>query len=361
VSDPDWRETMRACTRGLFNQRPRSASQWLRDAADALAPELGPDVYGEGAIVQELEARVAGLLGAEAALLMPSGTMAQQIALRIHCDRRGTRTVAFHPTCHLELHEHAGYAHLHGLVAELVGDRDRLIELADLESLHVPLGALLIELPQREIGGRLPDWDDLIAQVGWARERGAAVHLDGARLWEASPYYRRAPAEIAALFDSVYVSLYKGLGALAGSVLAGSRELVDEARVWRRRHGGALYALFPFAASAARGLDELVGRMGEFLAHAQALAGALGDVPEISVVPMPPQTPLFHLHLRGEREALWERMLEVARDERVWLGHRPAPTVLAGVSRIELHLGEPALEITAAEAAKLFARVVASG
>ena len=361
MTEPDWREVMRSCERGLYGRRPRPAAQRLREAADALAPDAAPDGYGEGAVVEELEARVAALLGTEAAVLMPTGTMAQQIALRIHCDRRGTRTVAFHPTCHLELHEHAAYAHLHGLVAELVGARDRLIGLDDLELLHGPLGALLLELPQREIGGRLPEWDDLLAQVGWARERGAAVHLDGARLWEAAPYYDRDPAELAGLFDSVYVSLYKGLGGLAGSVLAGPTELVDEARVWRRRHGGALYALFPLAAAATHGLDELLDRMGEFLAHARALAGALREVPGISVVPDPPQTALFHLHLHGDRDALWERMLTVAHDRRVWLAHRPAPTVIDGVCRIELHLGEPSLEVSPAEAAELLAQVVAEG
>jgi threonine aldolase len=147
--------------------------------------------------------------------------MAQQIAQRLHCDRRGTRTIAFHPTCHLELHEHAGYAHLHGLKAELIGDRDRLIELDDLKALPVPVGAILLELPQREIGGQLPEWDDLVAQVDWARDCGAALHLDGARIWETAPYDERSHSEIAGLFDTVYVSLYKGLLGLSGSILAG--------------------------------------------------------------------------------------------------------------------------------------------
>src|SRR5439155_2093242 len=114
------------------------------------------------------ERRVAELLGKDAAALMPSGTMAQQIALRIHCSRRGVGTVAFHPTCHLELHEHSAYAHLHGLHAELLGEPNRLIRLDHLEALRVPLGALLLELPQREIGGLLPEWEELTAQTAWA-------------------------------------------------------------------------------------------------------------------------------------------------------------------------------------------------
>src|SRR6185436_8253445 len=107
---------------------------------------------------------------------------------------------------------------------------------ADLEAVNEPLAALLIELPQREIGGRLPAWDDLVAQVTYAREHGAAVHLDGARLWESGPFYDRPLAEIAALFDTVYVSFYKGLGGLAGSMLLGEDDVVTEARAWRSRH-----------------------------------------------------------------------------------------------------------------------------
>jgi threonine aldolase len=358
MDDSGWREIMYGCERWLAVQRPRTAAEILHAAADALPVDGRPDAYGEGAIVEEIEARVAQLLTCEAAVVMPTGTMAQQIALRIHAEQRGLRTVAFHPTCHLELHERGGYAQLHGLAAELVGQPDQLISLSDLEQVHVGLAALLLELPQREIGGRLPEWDDLVAQTDWARERAIALHLDGARLWEAAPYYGRAPGEVAALFDTIYVSLYKGLGGFAGCLLAGSSQTIAQARVWRRRHGGTLYGLFPLVASALDGLQRRVERMGEFLGHARALADALRDLPGIDVVPDPPQTALLHLHLHGDCERIWERMLEIAGDRRVWLGHRPAPTVVAGVCRLELHLGEAALEIGAVEAAELFAAAV---
>jgi len=337
-----------------------SAAELLRAAADALPPDARPDRYGEGELVEAFERRVADLLGKDAAVLCPSGTMAQQIALRIHCDRRGIDTVAFHPTCHLELHEHGGYAHLHGLKAELVGGRDRLIELEDLRSLHAPIGALLLELPQREIGGRLPEWEDLVGQIGWARSRDAATHLDGARIWESAPYYERSYSEIAALFDTVYVSLYKGLGGFGGCLLAGPEELVVEARVWRRRHGGALSNLFPFAAAAQRGLDLLVPQMPRFLEHARALVAALREVPGITVVPDPPQTPLFHVHLRGDRTGLQERALDLAQERRVWMFHKLEPSVVPGINMLELNVGEPALDISPQEAAELFAAVIAS-
>ena len=132
----------------------------------------------------------------------------------MHADRSGRRGVAWHPTCHLEIHESRAYQLLHGLHARTVGAPDRLLTLADLEEVKETLGTLLLELPQREIGGQLPAWEELEAQVGWARERGLAVHLDGARLWEARTFYERPLSEIAGLFDSVYVSFYKGLGGM---------------------------------------------------------------------------------------------------------------------------------------------------
>ncbi|MCA9490509.1 MAG: beta-1,3-galactosyltransferase, partial [Myxococcales bacterium] len=151
----------------------------------AMAEEAGDesaDVYGRGALIEGFEREVATLLGKPAAVFVPSGTMAQQVALRIAADARGLRTVAFHPTCHLEVHEQRGYAHLHGLVARLVGAPRQPVLRADLDALDEPVAALLLELPQREIGGVLPPWSEVEAMAAWARERGVALHLDGARL-----------------------------------------------------------------------------------------------------------------------------------------------------------------------------------
>src|SRR4029077_1170607 len=161
--------------------------------------DLAADEYGEGGTVAVLEAEVRALLGRPGAVFMPSGTMAQQIALRVHADRRGRRVVAFHPTCHLELHEDKAYQRLHGLIGRTLGDGRELLSLADLESVDEPLAALLVELPQREIGGRLPGGGAVAARGGGPRERGAAVPLDGARLWECGPFYARPLSDIAGL------------------------------------------------------------------------------------------------------------------------------------------------------------------
>ncbi len=336
----------------------------VRDRLAALAEATGEDeradMYGSGERIERIEQQSAELLGKEAAVFMPTGTMAQQIALRIWCERRGIRTIAFHPTCHLELHEQKGYQLLHGLHGRLVGDPNRLIALADLESIHEPLAALLLELPQREIGGLLPGWDDLVAQTAWAREREIALHLDGARLWEAAPFYERSYAEIAGLFDSVYVSFYKGLGALAGAALAGDAELIAEARVWQRRHGGNLVTMHPFVVSAELALAaERLSRIPAYLDHARALAEALATVDGIEIVPDPPQTPLFHILLRGDRQPLADAALSLAEERKVFLFADPSSTTSPRWQRHEVMVGEVTLLLQPGEVRDLYAEILA--
>jgi len=179
-----------------------------------------PDRYGDGALIGDFEAKIAALLGCEAAVFMPSGTMAQQIALRIHAEETGVDSFAMHPTSHLELHEMRGYSRVQRLDAVLLGPRARPTLAADLAAWPERLAALLIELPAREIGGQLPTWDELTGLATLARSRKIRLHMDGARLWEAREAYApRSHAEICALFDTVYVSFYKGIGALAGAAL----------------------------------------------------------------------------------------------------------------------------------------------
>jgi hypothetical protein len=119
---------------------------------------------------------------------------------------------------------------------------------------------------------------------------------------------------------------------------------------WGRSIGRAI-------AGAQCGLDALIEQMPRFLEHARALGAALDEVPGIVVVPSPPQSPLFHLHLRGDPVLLRERALEVARQRRVWLFHRLEPSVVPNVNKLELNVGEPALDITPGKAAELFAIV----
>ena len=341
------------CERALFGVGLRSAGDALGEIATLSADELQPDTYGDGGVVALLENEVRTLLGKPAAAFFPSGTMAQQIALRIHADRRASRVVAFHPTCHLELHEDKAYQRLHGLVGRTVGNPRELLTLADVEAVKEPLAALLLELPQREIGGRLPAWKDLVAVTGHARGRGAAVHLDGARLWEAGPFYGRPLSAVAGLFDTVYVSFYKGLGGLAGSMLLGEEDVIAEARAWRKRHGGTLFRLWPYAAAGLAGLRARLPRMPAYAEHARAIAAELARLDGVTVVPDPPQTPMFHIQLRTTPADALAGIRRLATAERIWTWGGTVPTDTPGIRRVELTVGDATLGYAPPEVARI--------
>lgn len=351
----------RACTRAIAHHYRRSPREILAELAAATEAELEADRYGQEGPLPAFEAEVAALLGKEAAVFMPSGTMCQQIALRLWADRRGRRTIGMHPRNHLDAHEHHAYQILHGLRGVSLGDPDRLLTLADLERATEPLAALLLELPQREIGGQLPSWDELVALTDWARERGVALHLDGARLWECGPYYARPYAAIAALFDTAYVSFYKGLGGIAGAILAGPSGLIAEARIWQRRHGGNLIHLFPYVIAAREGLRTRLERMPRYHERAVALAAALGALPGVDIVPNPPQTQMLHLYLRGDRERLIAAALDLAQETGIWTFDRLANSPLPAVQRLELTVGDATLDLSVDEIVGLFGRIMERG
>ncbi|GGO32302.1 threonine aldolase family protein [Micromonospora parathelypteridis] len=323
----------------------------LRSMLAQVDPETPP--HGPDGPVAVLERRVASLLGKDEALFFPSGTMAQQVALRIHADRRGRRAFAAHPQCHLEVWEQQGYAVVHGLRFQAVGDRHRLMTLADLAAVAEPLAAVVWELPQRDIGGQLPEWDDLVPQTVAARERGAGRHLDGARLWEAQTYYRRPFAEIAALFDTVYVSFYKGLQGVGGAALAGDASLVAEARVWRRRLGGDVYDAWPLALTALHGLDTLLPRLPAHRDHAVAIAAAINADGVARAFPDPPQTPLFHVHLPVGPDAAMRAADALLAADGVELFGRVRSAPAPDRCSFEVSVGENAMELAPDEVVTL--------
>ena len=328
--------------------------QWCRDRG------LHADVYGRGELVGGFEAHVAALLGKPAAVFMPSGTMAQQIALRIAAARSGIAHVAMHPTSHLELHEERGYAHLHGLRVTLLGPRQRPLAAADLAALPERIGALLTELPAREIGGRLPPWDDLVALSALARSRGIHFQLDGARLWEAREGYApRTHADIAGLFDSVYVSFYKGVGALAGAMLLGDEDFIAEARIWRRRHGGTLVQLHPFVASAAMRFDAQLARIPAWRERAVHFAAALATIEGLVVTPSPPEVNLFHVHLPFAADALAAARDRIATTDRAWLAQNFVPGDVPGWSKVEIYVADNLMRHDDALLVPLFRKLVA--
>jgi threonine aldolase len=324
------------CTVFLAGHGPLTAAGLLA----SIPADTAVDRYGGGGVVAELEAEIAALLDKPAVAFVPSGTMAQQSVLRVHADRRQSRTVVFHPMCHVDRREGRAFERLHGLTGRPAGDPNRLMTLDDLAEIGERPAALLIELPQRDLGGQQPDWEDLRAQAEWARGRGAAVHLDGARLWESAAGYGRPPAEIAALFDTVYVSFYKGIGALAGCCVAGPTDILAEVREWRQRMGGTLWGLWPNAASALSCLRRRLPLMPEYLSHARDIAAAVREVAGVRVIPDPPQAPMMHLLLDTTQDGFAAAARRLAVEQQIWTWPEAATTADPGVQRVELPVGD---------------------
>ena len=340
--DDDLRALRDACERALTGHGIQRADDLLA----TIPPGTAVDRYGDGGVVTDLERAIAEILGLPAAVYLPSGTMAQQAVLRVHAGRRRRRTVVFHPECHLDRHEGRALERLHGLIGRPAGDRNRLLALDDLTTIAEEPAALVVELPQRDLGGQLPRWEDLVAQTAWARGCGAAVHLDGARLWEAAAGYDRPPAEIAALFDTTYVSFYKGIGALPGCCLAGPEDVVAEVREWRGRMGGTLFGLWPGAASALTCLRRRLPLVPGYLARAREIAEAVQDLPDVTVVPDPPQTPMLHLLLRTTPEAFSAAARQLAAEQGLWTWERSATTGDPAVQRVEFSVGDATMALS---------------
>nr|WP_090573554.1 aminotransferase class I/II-fold pyridoxal phosphate-dependent enzyme [Paenibacillus sp. OV219] len=294
-----------------FNAAPYPVtgnSKWnvnqLLEAFQSVDGERDSDVYGTGRIIEEFQAKIAAYLGKPSAVFFPSGTMAQQIALRIWSDGAGNKKVAYHPLCHLEIHEQNGIRELHQLEPVLLADKSRTIGLADIQQLEEKVSCILLELPQREIGGTLLPFSELESISAYCRERGIKLHLDGARLFEVLPYYKRTAAEICQLFDSVYVSFYKGIGGIAGAILAGDESFTTESKIWKRRHGGDLISLYPYIISSDYYFEQRLPKMEQYYLAAVELAELYNNCQHIETKPQVPVSNMFHVHAAVPKEKL---------------------------------------------------------
>jgi len=220
--------------------------------------------------------------------------------------------VAFHPQCHLEGHEHKGYAVVHGLTAELVGDPWSLIQLSDLDGLIGPVAALLLELPQREIGGQLPGWEDLVAQTGWAHERGVACIWTVLGSGRRNRSTTRPHAEIAALFDNrVRVALQRtdgDLGSDAGRRVRDHRADPAVAGPARRLGGAGLAVRADRRARSGRA-DAEDGRVRH---RSRKLARCLVNYPGCTWCRIRRRPRCFHLHLDASPAAVSAASQELA-------------------------------------------------
>ncbi|WP_329135036.1 beta-eliminating lyase-related protein [Streptomyces sp. NBC_01476] len=353
--------------RGLAGVR-EGAAAIARAAAEFAAEDEAPDVYGNG-VVRRVEEEVAGALGTADAAFFPTGTMAQQAALRAWAGRTGNPTVALHPLAHPELHERGALAVVSGLRTVHPTWEPRLPTAEEVREFEEPFGTLMLELPLRDAGFVLPTWDELTGTVAAARDRDAVVHFDGARLWECTAHFGRPLPEIAALADSVYVSFYKSLGGISGAALAGSADLIAEARTWRHRYGGMLYQQYPAALAALAGLRDELPRLPSYVAHAGPVARALREgLAEAGLTwprvhPPEPHTHQFQLWLPYRADVLNAASLRQAEETGVslfgsGLFREPA---LPGLAMTEVTVAADALdwsEQDVRDAAAVFARCV---
>jgi threonine aldolase len=341
LSAEDRQKLRERCSVNLWGFRTPEPAEEFRLLADwCEANGVAHDVYGEGKLIEDFERRIAELTGKAAAAFMPSGVMAQLIAVKIWTLRAHLPRFGLHPTSHLIGHENEAYEALFGLHGVVVGDRLKPVTAADLEAQPQPLACLIAELPIREAGGQLPSWDELEALKALAQARNIPLHMDGARLWESRAFYGRTHAEIAEGFASVYVSVYKGLGGIAGAVLAGDEAFIAEARLWRRRMGGTLIHQSPMIASAAMRLETRLAQMDACYERALSLAEALAEVPSLKVNPAKPQTNMLHLYFEAPAETVLDRRDAIAERDGVWLLGGARPAEVPGWSVTELYVGD---------------------
>lgn len=254
-----------------------------------MAAPLGDDVFGDDPTVHELQDKVARLLGKEAAILVPSGTMANQLALRIHT-RHGDEAIV-HGGCHILNFEGGAAAALSGLTLRPVDSADGSLDPARIAALlhgdddpHLSLTRLIcIENTHNACGGRVVPQAGILEVAALARSRGIALHLDGARLLNAQVASGRAAVALAKPFDTVSLCLSKGLGAPIGSVLAGSTAHIHRARRVRKMLGGGMRQAGLLAAAGIHALDHHVDRLGDDHRLARHFAQEIAVIPGIHV------------------------------------------------------------------------------
>jgi threonine aldolase len=258
--------------------------------------EVGDDVYGEDPTVRRLEERTAEILGKEAALFVPSGSMGNQISLRVH-GRSGTEVI-LESKCHIFHYEMGGMAALSGLLPRPVAGEGGHMTRALVEPwvrpespYYVPRTSVIaMENTHNLAGGTIQRDENVRGILALAREKGLAAHLDGARLWNAAAARGVPEATLAAGFDSVMTCFSKGLRAPVGSAVAGSKAFVAEARRVRKLFGGGMRQVGVIAAAALVALEQERARLPEDHRLARRLAEELAGIPGLRIDPASVET-----------------------------------------------------------------------
>ena len=254
------------------------------------AAEVGDDVFDEDPTVLKLQQRVAELLGKDAALYVPSGSMSNQIGVRVHCSP-GDEFIC-EAGCHIYNYEQSAYAQLSGVAARTVEGEFGVLQLAQLTNLirrnddHQARTRLVtIENTHNRGAGRIQPYDTVVEICTWAHAHGLTTHLDGARLFNAVVATGIPAAKWSQHFDTVSVCVSKGLGAPVGSALVGSRELIAKAHRHRKLFGGGMRQAGIIAAGALYALDHHVDRLAEDHENARRLGAAIREIDGLELYP----------------------------------------------------------------------------
>ncbi len=252
-----------------------------------MAP-VGDDVFGEDPTVNKLEEIAAAKMGKEAALFVASGTMGNITALLTHC-KRGDEVV-LESECHIYYYEVGGMSALGGMVPRLVTGKDGMMKAEDVRSaireynVHYAMPSLIcVENTHNRGGGTIYDLERLSQIRAVADEKGLPMHLDGARIFNASVKLGVEASQIAKYFDSIQFCLSKGLSAPVGSILAGDKAFIAKARKYRKMLGGGMRQAGIIAAAGIVALEKMIPRLAEDHENARLLAEGLSKIPGISV------------------------------------------------------------------------------
>ena len=316
--------------------------------------EVGDDVYGEDPTVRRLEERVAELVGMDSALWVPSGTMANQLAIRAHTHHGDE--VIIGKDAHIWRHESGSLAALSGLQTQMMPDYT--FTAAEVRAAfkgtgdpHTsPTQLVAIENTSNMGGGICWDRDQLAEVIHAAHALGMRVHLDGARLWNAAIAGATSERELAHGFDSISVCLSKGLGAPAGSVIAGPRDFIRRCLRLRKMYGGGMRQVGILAAGGLHAIEHHRARLADDHGNARALAEQLVGKPNVQVDPARVHTNIVMIELdRGTPAAV----VGLAREVGVLLG-----TAGAHRLRVVTHLDVDRADVT--RAAEVIAEIAAA-
>jgi threonine aldolase len=335
-----------------LNVKLQTHQYWLNIMNQSKYVKEKHDGYNSGVLIDQLQDRTAHLLGKQKALFFHKGVAAQLVALKVAAECRNNNKVILHPNSHIAVDESNAYQELIGLKGIELGQVYQPFTAEDLSNITEKASSLVVELPLRRAGFKLSPWAELLQMQAWAKDSNTHFHMDGARLWESTHYYQKSLSEISALFDSVYVSFYKGLGGLSGAVLAGDSEFIEKCKVWRSRMAGDLYSAFPMLITALEGLDNALDKIPTWVNRAHEIAYLLNKIKRVSVDK--PHTNGFLVYIEGNLEKLNEKAEDLTNRHNLSLFYKIMSTEINHIQKVELQVGSGSEDITNQEIVDYF-------